>query len=110
MEREYIMLYEPEPAIKPGDYVRSYDFKGSWRKEECGGQEWNADCYIEGHVIKIAPYEGCGDRCDHYHIKVKKVVWSGEEKEEIHEAQQIVYPHTYDGLTGKNFGVQHAEE
>tara|TARA_B100000287_G_scaffold118698_1_gene110631 strand:+ start:132 stop:458 length:327 start_codon:yes stop_codon:yes gene_type:complete len=106
-ERTYVMLYEPKPAIKPGDYVRSYDFKASgWGYKDCGGQEYNADCYIEGKVVAIEPFlELSSD--DRFHIKVEKVVWGGEE---IPSDLEMIYPWLECALSGKNYGVQHAKE
>lgn len=104
------MLYEPEPAIKPGDYVRSYDFKASgWGYKDCGGQEYNADCYIEGHVVAIEPFPELSPD-DRFHIKVKKIVWGGKEDEDIPEGREMIYPWLKCALSGKNYGVQHAEE
>jgi len=48
--------------IRPGDTVRSYDFAFDNRN------------YIEGKVLKIAPWENCHPGCetDHIHISVKR--------------------------------------
>jgi hypothetical protein len=48
--------------IRPGDSVRSYDFSFD---------NYN---YIEGKVLKIAPWDNCHPSCetDHIHISVKR--------------------------------------
>lgn len=55
--------------IKVGQKVRSYDF-GSHK-----------DCYVEGIVEKIGPWEGCAGTCPHYHIRTTRKVWLGKEEQ-----------------------------
>ena len=45
-------------SFKVGDIVRSYDFPVS------------SDCYIEGIVRKIAPWDHCFCSLNHLHIEV----------------------------------------
>lgn len=57
-------LFVQESPIKPGDYVRSYDF------------DHTKDCYVEGTVEEIGVMlEGC----PRYRIRVDKRVWDGKE-------------------------------
>ena len=84
--------------IRPGDTVRSYDF---------AFDNYN---YIEGRVLKIAPWENCHPGCetDHIHISVKRQFQGcnscrrvgvycescdGEGNIEIPPLNAMIYPH-----------------
>ena len=74
--------------IRVGDLVRSFDLKFA---TELTGERAN---YIEGTVEEIAPFPGCAENCDHYHIRVDRHVVDGGECpfEEYSRVGKIVYP------------------
>ena len=61
--------------IEIGDRVRSYDFP------------FNDDCYIEGVVVSIEPWEHCS--CDQPHVSILVDVDTFEERNLVGE---MVYP------------------
>jgi hypothetical protein len=65
-------------SFKVGDIVRSYDFPIT------------DDCYIEGIVRKIAPWEHCPCGFNHLHIEVTLDHFTGENITE--DGREWVYP------------------
>lgn len=74
-----------KPVICVGARVRSHDFGPP---SERPGRE---PCYCEGVVEAIGPFAGCAGTCPHYHIRVEKRVWAGEEVP-VPEHEKYVYP------------------
>ncbi|MDP2663763.1 MAG: hypothetical protein Q8R28_23865, partial [Dehalococcoidia bacterium] len=59
-------------TVVVGSYARSYDFT-------CEGVATSLDHYVEGEVVAIGPWEGCGSGCPHFHIRVTRDVNDGQE-------------------------------
>lgn len=69
--------------LQVGQRVISYDFP------------YIIDCYVEGIIREIKPWDGCPCGVNHIHIEVIEDVWNGELVKED-EMRKWVYPAGFD--------------